>query len=48
MKQLKMSGLAVVAAAALSAFGGTGTASATEACSVTVTPCPEANMYGPG
>jgi hypothetical protein len=48
MKYLKMFGLAVVAAAALSAFVGAGTASATEACAVTPVkpnPCPAASMY---
>jgi hypothetical protein len=47
MKYLKMLGLAVVAAAALSAFLGAGTASATEACSTATSPC-SGTMYGVG
>jgi hypothetical protein len=39
VKHLKMLGLAVVAAAALTAFIGAGTASATELCSTATTPC---------
>lgn len=39
MKHLKMLGLAVVAAAALMAVVGAGTASATELCSTATTPC---------
>jgi hypothetical protein len=48
MKYLKMLGLAVVAAAALSAVAGAGSASATEACKATENPCSEANMYKTG
>jgi hypothetical protein len=48
MKYLKIFGLAVVAAAALGAFLGAGTASATEACKATEVPCSEANMYKTG
>jgi hypothetical protein len=52
MKYAKMLGLAVVAAAALTAFAGAGTASAgTVLCSTSpATPaaCPEANMYKTG
>jgi len=47
MKYLKMLGLAAVAATALMAFGA-GSASATELCKVTESPCSAANMYGPG
>jgi hypothetical protein len=42
MKYVKMLALAAVAAGALMAFIGAGTASATEFCSTTVTPCPAA------
>jgi hypothetical protein len=48
MKQLKMLGLAVTAAAALGAFLGAGSAVATEACNVNQSPCPEADMYDTG
>lgn len=41
MKYLKMLGLAVVAAGALAAFAGAGTASATVLCKTTSTPCGE-------
>jgi hypothetical protein len=41
MKYLKMLGLAVVAAAALAAFGGAGSASATVLCHTTASPCPQ-------
>lgn len=44
MKHLKALGLAVIAAAALGAVAGTGSASATVLCSVTETPCSEANL----
>jgi hypothetical protein len=40
MKYLKMLGLAAVAAAALMAFAGAGTASADEICTVSTNPCP--------
>ena len=42
MKYIKMLGLAAVAAMALTALFASGTASATELCEETVTPCPEA------
>jgi hypothetical protein len=42
MKYLKMLGLAAVAAAALMAFAGAGTASASEICTEKVNPCPAA------
>lgn len=45
MKYLKMLGLAAVAAAALMALAGTGTASATVACKVTETPCAPSNEW---
>jgi hypothetical protein len=47
MKQLKLLGLAFVAAVALTAFLGTGTASATELCSKASTPC-LGTKYGTG
>lgn len=47
MKHLKMLGLAVVAAAALMAVIGAGTASATELCSTATTPC-SGTKYGVG
>lgn len=47
MKHLKMLGLAVVAAAALTALLGAGTASATELCSTNTSPC-TGTMYGAG
>jgi hypothetical protein len=46
MKYVKMLGLAAVAAAALMAFIGAGTASATVLCSATETPCSAANKWG--
>lgn len=45
MKYLKMLGLTAVAAAALMALVGTGTASATVACKVTETPCASSNEW---
>jgi hypothetical protein len=48
MKKLKMFGLAVVAAVALGAFFGAGSAAATEACKATESPCPETKMYKAG
>lgn len=48
MKYLKMLGLAAVAAAALMAIVGPGTASATVACKVTETPCAAANEWAVG
>jgi hypothetical protein len=48
MKHLKTLGLAVIAAAALMAIAGTGTASATVLCSTTASPCPEAQKYPVG
>lgn len=49
MKYLKILGLAAVAAAALMAFAGAGTASATTTlCKVTEDNCSEANMYPVG
>jgi len=45
MKYLKMLGLAAVAAAALMAFGGAGTASASVVCSTAVSPCPAAQKW---
>lgn len=47
MKHLKMLGLALFAAAALTALLGAGTASATELCSTNTSPC-TGTMYGPG
>jgi len=47
MKHLKMLGLAIMAAAALTALLGAGTASATELCSTNTSPC-SGTMYGPG
>ena len=47
MKHLKMLGLAVMAAAALMAFGA-GTASADTLCSVNTSPCPAGSGYGVG
>ncbi|MDQ3724680.1 MAG: hypothetical protein M3335_02115 [Actinomycetota bacterium] len=44
MKYIKMLGLAAVAAAALMAFVGAGTASATTLCTATETPCATANQ----
>jgi hypothetical protein len=41
MKCLKVAGLAVIAAAALTTFIGDGTASATVLCKTSATPCPE-------
>jgi len=46
MKYLKMLGLAAVAAAALMAFAGAGTASASVVCSTTVSPCPVGQKWG--
>jgi hypothetical protein len=48
MKYVKTLGLAAIAAAALMAFLGTGTASATVLCSTTASPCPEAQKYPAG
>lgn len=49
MRYLKILGLAAVAAAALMAFVGAGTASAeTTLCTETTTPCPAGKMWGPG
>lgn len=48
MKYLKMLGLAAIAAAALMAFAGAGTASATVLCSTTTSPCPEGQKYPAG
>jgi hypothetical protein len=48
MRYLKMLGLGAIAAAALAAFVGTGTASATVLCSTTTSPCPEAQKYPVG
>jgi hypothetical protein len=48
MKYLKMLGLAAVAAAALMAFVGAGTASATVICSATENPCAAANKWPTG
>jgi hypothetical protein len=48
MKYLKMLGVAAIAALALSAVAGAGTASATELCTVNTSPCPEASKYGTG
>jgi hypothetical protein len=45
MKYLKMLALAAVAAGALMAFAGAGTASATVLCSTTVTPCPAGQSW---
>jgi len=46
MKHLKSLGLAVVAAMALTAFIGAGSASATVLCELTMTPCGSGNIYG--
>lgn len=48
MKHLKMLGLAAVAAVALMAFLGAGSASATVLCKTAVNPCPEAERWGTG
>jgi len=48
MKYLKMLGLAAIATAALAAFAGTDTASATVLCSTTVEPCPAGQKYVEG
>jgi hypothetical protein len=48
MKYLKMLGLAAVAAMALMAFLGAGSASATVFCKVTEVPCSEANEWAVG
>jgi hypothetical protein len=48
MKYLKMFGLAVVAAAALTAFLGAGSASATVLCKTAVNPCPEGERWSTG
>ena len=48
MKNLKILGLAVVAAAALAAFLGGGSASATVLCKTAVNPCPEGERWGTG
>lgn len=45
MRVLKTLGLAVIAASALIALGGTGTASATVLCSTTAEPCPEGQKW---
>lgn len=48
MKYVKMLGLAAIAASALMAFAGGGTASATVLCSTTTSPCPEAQKLAKG
>jgi hypothetical protein len=48
MRYLKMLGLCLAAALALSALLGAGTASATKLCSVNTAPCPAGNTYGKG
>lgn len=48
MKYVKMLGLAAVAAAALMAFVGAGTASASVVCSTTVSPCPAGRAWATG
>jgi len=48
MKYVKMLGLAAIAAAALMAFAGASTASATVLCSTTASPCPEGQKYPAG
>lgn len=48
MKFLKMLGVAAIAAAAMTAFAGATTASATVLCKVTSTPCGAANHYPAG
>ena len=45
MRYLKTVGLVAVAAAALTAFAGAGSASATVLCSTTAEPCPEAQKW---
>jgi len=45
MKHLKILGLTAIAASALMAFAGTGTASASVVCSTTVSPCPQAQRW---
>ena len=48
MKHIKTLGLCLLAALAVMAFGGAGTASATKLCSVNTSPCPAGNTYGKG
>jgi hypothetical protein len=48
VKHVKILGLAAIAAAALMAFVGAGTASATVLCSTTASPCPEAQKWPAG
>lgn len=48
MNQLKAFGLAAIAATALLAILGSGTASATQLCKTPSTPCPSGNTYGSG
>lgn len=48
MKNLKILGLAVLAAAALAAFLGAGSASATVLCKTAANPCPEGERWGTG
>src|SRR5690242_5480095 len=47
MHRLKMIGIAAIAAMALTALVGVGSASATEVCTVNTSPCPSASMHGP-
>ena len=48
MKHLKILGVALIAAAAMTAIVGAGSAQATELCKTMTTPCSNANMYKPG
>lgn len=48
MKNMRILGLALLAALAAMAFMGAGTASATKLCSVNTSPCPAGNTYGKG
>lgn len=48
MTHLKMLGLCLLGALALTALIGPGTASATKLCSVNTAPCPAGNTYGKG
>lgn len=48
MRNIKILGLGLLAAMAMMAIVGAGTASATKLCSVNTSPCPAGNTYGKG